>query len=96
MTDPQSQGSQPQVPATLKNFSHSQKEKTLDELVRDQWLNLTTDGNIKLGVKSFLDLRSWFRNNDIPSCQVCNEAGVKVIPVTLRQSLLFFFPHHWL
>ncbi|GLT68224.1 hypothetical protein SLA2020_404760 [Shorea laevis] len=35
------------------------------------------DGNIGLGVRSFLDLRSYFRNNDIPSCQVCNEAGVK-------------------
>ncbi|XP_061354599.1 uncharacterized protein LOC133299171 [Gastrolobium bilobum] len=77
VTDPQSQGSQPRVPPALKNFCFSQKEKTLHELVRDQWLNLTTDGDIKLGVKSFLDLRNWFRNNDVPSCQVCNEAGIK-------------------
>ncbi|KAJ1378984.1 Zinc finger, RING/FYVE/PHD-type [Sesbania bispinosa] len=77
VTDPQSQGSQPHVPPALKNFGLSQKEKTLQELARDQWLNLTTDGNIKLGVKSFLDLRSWFRNNDVQSCQVCNEAGIK-------------------
>ncbi|KAK7333917.1 hypothetical protein VNO80_30698 [Phaseolus coccineus] len=77
MTDPQSQGDQPDVPSALKNFSLSQKEKTLHELVRDQWLNLTTDGVIKLGLKSFLDLRSWFRNNDVPSCHVCNEAGIK-------------------
>lgn len=73
----QSQGGQHQVPPALKYFSISQKEKTLDELVRDQWLNLTADGNISLGVKSFLDLRSWFRNNEVPSCHVCNEAGVK-------------------
>lgn len=76
-TGSQSQGSQPNVPPALKNFSLSQKEKTLNELVRDQWLNLTTDGVIKLGLKSFLDLRSWFRNNDVPSCHVCNEAGIK-------------------
>lgn len=77
VTDSQSQGSQPNVPSSLKNFSLSQKEKTLNELVRDQWLNLTADGVIKLGLKSFLDLRSWFRNNDVPSCHVCNEAGIK-------------------
>ncbi|XP_014517898.1 non-structural maintenance of chromosomes element 1 homolog [Vigna radiata var. radiata] len=77
MTDQQSQGSQSNVPSTLKNFSLSQKEKTLNELVQDQWLNLTTEGVIKLGLKSFLDLRSWFRNNDVPSCHVCNEAGIK-------------------
>ncbi|XP_057433550.1 uncharacterized protein LOC130726318 isoform X2 [Lotus japonicus] len=76
-TDPQSQGSQALVPPALKNFGLSQKEKALDELVRDRWLHLTTDGNIKLGVKSFLDLRSWFLNNEVPSCHVCNEAGIK-------------------
>ena len=80
-TDQQSQGNQLQVPSALKYFSISQKEKTLNDLVRDKWLNLTADGNITLGVKSFLDLRSWFRNNDVPSCQVCNEAGVKVVLV---------------
>ncbi|KAI5403972.1 hypothetical protein KIW84_051201 [Lathyrus oleraceus] len=53
------------------------RKKTLNELVRDSWLNLTTDGDVRLGVKSFLDLRSWFRSNDVPSCQVCNEAGIK-------------------
>ncbi|KAK7316616.1 hypothetical protein RJT34_00213 [Clitoria ternatea] len=77
VTDTQSLGSQPSVPSALKNFTLSQKEKTLHELVKDQWLNLTTDGIIKLGLKSFLDLRSWFRNNDVPSCHVCNEAGIK-------------------
>lgn len=88
VTDSQSQGSQPNVPTALKNFSLSQKEKTLHELVRDQWLDLTTDGVIRLGLKSFLDLRSWFRNNDLPSCHVCNEAGIKVVPVALWQSIL--------
>lgn len=77
-TGSQSQCDPTQVPPAVKNFSLSQKEKTLDELVRDQWLNRTPDGIIGLGVRSFLDLRSYFRNNDIPSCQVCNEAGVKV------------------
>lgn len=64
---------------SLRNFSISQKEKALNELVQDKWLNRTPDGNIVLGVRSFLDLRSWFRSNDVPSCEVCNEAGVKVV-----------------
>ncbi|CAH2072229.1 unnamed protein product [Thlaspi arvense] len=69
--------SQQQVPPAFKNFSMSQKEKTLGELVKDKWLCRTREGNIGLGIKSLLDLRSWFRNNDVPSCEVCNEAGVK-------------------
>ncbi|KAF5930129.1 hypothetical protein HYC85_031002 [Camellia sinensis] len=73
----QSQDTPAQAPHALKNFSMSQKEKTLEELVRDQWLCSITDGNIGLGLRSFLDLRSWFRNNDIPACEVCNEAGIK-------------------
>ncbi|KAF2575225.1 hypothetical protein F2Q70_00005720 [Brassica cretica] len=68
---------QQQAPAAFKNFSMSQKDKTLDELVRDKWLCRTSEGNIGLGIRSLLDLRSWFRNNDVPSCEVCNEAGVK-------------------
>lgn len=66
-----------QIPAAFRNFSMSQKEKTLEELVKDQWLSLT-DGKIGLGVRSFLDLRSWFRSNEVPPCEVCNEAAVKV------------------
>ncbi|KAM6595804.1 uncharacterized protein LOC115721354 [Cannabis sativa] len=61
----------------LKNFSLSQKETALQELLRDQWLYRTPDGNIGLGIRSFLDLRSWFHNNEVPLCEVCNEAGVK-------------------
>ncbi|KAG5517662.1 hypothetical protein RHGRI_038151 [Rhododendron griersonianum] len=75
-----SQAPSSHVPPAFKNFSMSQKEKTLEELVRDQWLCLTPDGNIGLGLRSFLDLRSWFRGNDIPACEVCNEAGVKADP----------------
>ncbi|XP_022153728.1 non-structural maintenance of chromosomes element 1 homolog isoform X2 [Momordica charantia] len=65
------------IPPAFKNFSISLKEKTIAELAQDQWLNCTPDGFVNLGVRSFLDLRSWFRTNDIPSCEVCNEAGVK-------------------
>uniref|UniRef100_A0A0A0KZ19 Non-structural maintenance of chromosomes element 1 homolog n=1 Tax=Cucumis sativus TaxID=3659 RepID=A0A0A0KZ19_CUCSA len=71
-------GSQSQViPAAFKNFSKSHKEKTIAELAQDKWLDCTPDGFVNLGVRSFLDLRSWFRSNDVPSCEVCNEAGVK-------------------
>nr|KYP41557.1 Non-structural maintenance of chromosomes element 1 isogeny [Cajanus cajan] len=91
-SDPQSQGGQPNVPSSLKNFSLSQKEKTLQELVRDQWLNLTTDGIIKLGLKSFLDLRSWFRNNDVTSChaELCQNENctVRIHQYCLKQLFL--------
>ncbi|CAK9172908.1 unnamed protein product [Ilex paraguariensis] len=76
-TDSQSQGGSTHIPPAFKNFSLSQKEKTLEELVRDQWLCSTLDNKIGLGVRSFLDLRSWFYNNDVAACEVCNEAGVK-------------------
>ncbi|KAA8528143.1 hypothetical protein F0562_035606 [Nyssa sinensis] len=76
-TGSQSQGAPSQVPLAFKNFSLSQKEKTLEELVQDQWLCSTSEGNIGLGVRSFLDLRGWFRSNEVPVCEVCNEAGVK-------------------
>ncbi|KAJ0975407.1 hypothetical protein J5N97_017372 [Dioscorea zingiberensis] len=72
-----SQNSQSHVPPSLKNFSISQKEKTLNALIQDQWLCSVSDGKIGLGIRSFLDLRSWFRSNSIPACDVCNEAGVK-------------------
>ncbi|VFR02890.1 unnamed protein product [Cuscuta campestris] len=74
----QSQTESTQVPAAFRNFSMSQKEKTIEELVGDSWLCLTSDGKVGLGVRSFLDLRSWFRSNEVPSCQFCNEAAVKV------------------
>lgn len=56
----------------------TQKEKTIRELVNDQWLCAMSDGDIGLGVRSFLDLRSWFHNNQVPPCDVCNESGIKV------------------
>ncbi|KAD5803511.1 hypothetical protein E3N88_14871 [Mikania micrantha] len=73
----ENQGGSSEMPPALKNFSMSQKEKTIHEFIQDQWLCATSDGNIGLGVRSFLDLRSWFHNNEVPSCEVCNEAGIK-------------------
>ncbi len=73
-----SQGSQSRLPTSITNFSLSQKEKTLNELIQDRWLSYTPTGKIGLGIRSFLDLRSWLRSNDIPSCEVCNEACIKV------------------
>ncbi|KAK9122529.1 hypothetical protein Sjap_012131 [Stephania japonica] len=73
----QSQGGPSTIPPAIRNFTMSQKEKTLEELVKDGWLCSTSDGNIGLGVRSFLDLRSWLRMNDVPTCDICNEAGVK-------------------
>ncbi|GAB2214809.1 hypothetical protein Droror1_Dr00019173 [Drosera rotundifolia] len=70
-------GSQTGVPSAFRTFSMSQKEKTLEELIKDKWLCSTSDGRIGLGVRSLLDLQSWFHNSDVPSCHVCNEAAVK-------------------
>lgn len=72
-----SQDNQSRLPYSITNFLFSQKEKTLTELIQDRWLAYTPGGKIGLGIRSFLDLRSWFRGNDIPSCVVCNEAGIK-------------------
>jgi hypothetical protein len=71
-----SQDNQSHLP--IKNLSLSEKEKALDELIRDCWLSYTSTGKIGLGSRSFLDLRSWFYYNDIPSCVVCGEACIKV------------------
>lgn len=46
--------------------------------MEDKWLCYTEDGSIGVGVRSILDLRSWFHNAEVPSCEVCNEAGLKV------------------
>ncbi|KAJ8766835.1 hypothetical protein K2173_008389 [Erythroxylum novogranatense] len=73
----ETQGSQSQVPPAFRNFLMSQKETTLHELVRDKWLCNTSDGQIGLGVRSYLDLRSWFHSSGVPSCEVCNEAAIK-------------------
>ncbi|XP_072972505.1 uncharacterized protein [Typha angustifolia] len=74
-----SQDSQSHIPPAFRNFSMTQKEKTLNDLIRDRLLSRTSSGKIGLGIRSFFDLRSWFRTNDIPSCDVCNEAGVKAL-----------------
>ncbi|GLT33828.1 hypothetical protein SLA2020_083860 [Shorea laevis] len=74
----QSQDGYTQVPAAFRNFTMTQKEKTLSELVQDKWLCHAEDGKIGIGVRSILDLRSWFRIAGIPSCEVCNETGLKV------------------
>ncbi|KAL4560978.1 hypothetical protein LXL04_033136 [Taraxacum kok-saghyz] len=73
----ENQATSSEVPAAFRNFSMSQKEKTIQELVIDQWLCATSDARIGLGIRSFLDLRSWFHNNEVPPCEVCNEAGIK-------------------
>ncbi|KAI4340500.1 hypothetical protein MLD38_025329 [Melastoma candidum] len=75
----QSEGTSVLVPAALKNFTLLQKDKTLEDLTRDRWLCLTPDGNIGLGVRSFLDLRTWFSNSGVPSCELCSEAAIKAV-----------------
>ncbi|KAG0469042.1 hypothetical protein HPP92_018370 [Vanilla planifolia] len=71
------QDNQSCIPAAFKSFSISQKEKALNQLIKDRWLSSTSDGQVGLGIRSFLDLRSWFQNNEVVSCEVCNEAAIK-------------------
>ncbi|KAE8670447.1 Non-structural maintenance of chromosomes element 1 [Hibiscus syriacus] len=77
----ESQDSSLGIPAAFRNFTMSQKEKTLDQLVKDKWLCYTEDDNIGIGIRSILDLRGWFNNAGVPSCEVCNEAGLKGVVV---------------
>ncbi|GJU84084.1 glutathione reductase, cytosolic [Tanacetum coccineum] len=49
-----------------------------DVIEKDQWLYDTANGKFGLGVRSSLDLWSWFHNNEVPLCDACNEAGIKV------------------
>lgn len=57
------------------------KEDSLTTLVSDNWLGRTEDGMVCLGIKSFLELRSLFKNFDVPFCDVCNEAAIKVFHI---------------
>ncbi|MCI27980.1 non-structural maintenance of chromosomes element, partial [Trifolium medium] len=42
-SEQQSQESQQHVPYAFKNFNLSQKDKTLRELAKDLWLDMTAD-----------------------------------------------------
>ncbi|XP_057861630.2 uncharacterized protein LOC131070124 isoform X2 [Cryptomeria japonica] len=66
-----------QIPSVFKQFSMAQKEKTLEDLLRNRWLCTTEEGKIGLGVRAFLELRSLFKDFEVPFCDVCNEAGIK-------------------
>ncbi|XVF05639.1 hypothetical protein REPUB_Repub05bG0189900 [Reevesia pubescens] len=50
------------IPAAFRNFTMCQKDNTLDQLVQNKWLCYTEDDNIGVGVRSILDLRSFFHN----------------------------------
>lgn len=73
----ESQGDPGQVPLAFKQFSMAQKEKTLEDLLKNRWLCTTEEGKIGLGIRAFLELRSLFKNLDVPFCDICNEAGIK-------------------
>ncbi|KAK8601511.1 hypothetical protein V6N12_051341 [Hibiscus sabdariffa] len=50
----QSQDGSLGIPAAFRNFTMSQKEKTIDQLVIDKWLCYTEDDNIGVGVSACL------------------------------------------
>ncbi|GJU23045.1 elongation factor Tu, mitochondrial [Tanacetum coccineum] len=56
---------------------NKKKDKALQDFVQDQWLCDTANGKFGLGVRSSLDLWSWFHNNEVPLCDACNKAGIK-------------------
>ena len=81
--------------APVLSLTLAQKEKTLQDLTHDHWLNCSADGMVALGVRTFLELWNVFKNYDVPICDVCNEAGIKVCfsskPLLCRGFLSPFF-----
>ncbi|KAH9315157.1 hypothetical protein KI387_023784, partial [Taxus chinensis] len=66
-----------QIPSAFKQFSMAQKEKSLEDLLKNRWLCTTEEGKIGMGIRAFLELRSLFKDFEVPFCDVCNEAGIK-------------------
>lgn len=87
-TETQAEASSSQAPVALK-LTLAAKEETLATLVEDNWLDRTEDGHVCLGTRSFLELRSFFKNFDVPFCEVCNEAAIKVF--LIHDPLWFHF-----
>ncbi|CAM6089314.1 unnamed protein product [Calypogeia fissa] len=58
-------------------LSMQARQEALALLEAEQLLTRTADGGWALGVKAFLELRSVFRNLEVPFCEVCNEAAIK-------------------
>ena len=85
--------------APVLSLTLAQKEKTLQDLTHDRWLKISADGMVALGVRSFLELWNVFRNYDVPICDVCNEAGIKVCfsskPLLCRGFLFPLFEQIW-
>lgn len=80
-TETQTQAAASTSQAVAPKLTMAAKEETLATLVEDNWLGRTEDGMIRLGTKSFLELRSLFKNFDVPFCEVCNEAAIKVLQI---------------
>lgn len=77
--DSQSQGGASTSQAAPVRLTLAAKEDTLASLVADKWLSRREDGRVALGIKSFVELRSLFKNFEVPFCDVCNEAAIKVL-----------------
>jgi hypothetical protein len=77
-TETQTQAEPSTSQAAPLKLTLAAKEDTLATLVSDTWLGRTEDGKVCLGTKSFLELRSLFKNFEVPFCDVCNEAAIKV------------------
>jgi len=57
-------------------------EKAIKRMVKEQWLSLSEDRNSKLslGIRTFLELKSWLENsfqNSLRECVVCSEPVLK-------------------
>ncbi|KAH9564844.1 hypothetical protein CY35_04G045900 [Sphagnum magellanicum] len=76
----QSQAPTSSTQAVPLHLTLAAKEETLASLVSDKWLSRTDNGQIALGVMAFLELRNFFKNFDLPLCDVCNEAAIKAQP----------------
>lgn len=60
-----------------KQLTRGEKEKAVKQLVAEQWLWRRSEDTLALGVRTFLELKSFLKSLDgVTSCVVCNEAAI--------------------
>lgn len=72
--------------AAARNLSATDKERNIEELVADGWLEKQGDGRLALGPRTFMELRTYIQSLDVPTCNACKEPAVKV---SLKNNFLF-------
>eukprot|EP00270_Netrium_digitus_P006376 TRINITY_DN18826_c0_g1_i1.p1 TRINITY_DN18826_c0_g1~~TRINITY_DN18826_c0_g1_i1.p1 ORF type:complete len:252 (-),score=70.70 TRINITY_DN18826_c0_g1_i1:169-924(-) len=75
--NPSQSGPQSQAEGGQAALSLSERERTIEELVAQQWLvNLEDGGSVGIGAQTYLELKSWLKEL-VDACEICNEAAIK-------------------